>query len=281
MYKALSIYLLFSISSCVCISKSVPRRLYQPVAALGFSFSCWEARSGGDFFEHACVWPGAQQARWGSWWALLPTLCLCSRPSGQNVRTAQEAVQPVRHLQGGQDCRCGVVKGMVVVYVAYPAPSLGCCRLGFRRSLRPSACRRVAVVSVKWFAVISELSIVACKHTSREPFWPSSPPGLFSPLNAPVVFCKPHKSQVVFLCLSVKDFHSQCSFLEWNVAPPPLSPKIYPAEKGMVDPPLPLFFVYIWKVSFLLFGCEFCQKIGQSKSRQQLLATCPSVPLLI
>lgn len=123
MHKALAIYLLFSISSCVCISKSVPRRLYQPVAALGFSFSCWEARSGGDFSEHACVWPGAPQALWGSWWALLPALCLCSQPFGQNVRAAQEAVQPVWHLQGGQDCRCGVVKGMVVVYVAYPVPS--------------------------------------------------------------------------------------------------------------------------------------------------------------
>lgn len=266
MYKALSIYLLFSISSCVCISKSVPRRLYQPVAALGFSFSCWEARSGGDFFEHACVWPGAQQARWGSWWALLPTLCLCSRPSGQNVRTAQEAVQPVRHLQGGQDCRCGVVKGMVVVYVAYPAPSLGCCRLGFRRSLRPSACRRVAVVSVKWFAVISELSIVACKHTSREPFWPSSPPGLFSPLNAPVVFCKPHKSQVVFLCLSVKDFHSQCSFLEWNVAPHPFPQRYILLKKAWwILPCLCFLFIFERCRSYCL-GVNFVRRLVRARA---------------
>lgn len=47
MYKALFKYFLFAISSCVaCISESVPRRLYQPVAALGFSSSCWEARTG-------------------------------------------------------------------------------------------------------------------------------------------------------------------------------------------------------------------------------------------
>lgn len=47
MYKALFRYLLFAISSCVaCISKSVPRRLYQLVAALGFSFSSWEAWAG-------------------------------------------------------------------------------------------------------------------------------------------------------------------------------------------------------------------------------------------
>lgn len=41
MYKALFKYLLFTIRSYVaCISKSVLRRLYQTVAALGFSFSC-------------------------------------------------------------------------------------------------------------------------------------------------------------------------------------------------------------------------------------------------
>lgn len=191
------------------------------------------------------MWPGAQQARWGSWWALLPTLCLCSRPSGQNVRTAQEAVQPVRHLQGGQDCRCGVVKGMVVVYVAYPAPSLGCCRLGFRRSLRPSACRRLAVVSVKWFAVISELSIVACKHTSREPFWPSSPPRSFLPIKHSC--CILQTSQVTggFSVPFCQGFSFPVFIFGVKCGPPPLSPKIHPAEKGMVDPPLPLFFVYI------------------------------------
>lgn len=47
MYEALFKYLLFAISSCVaCISKPVPRRLYQLVAALGFSFSCYEAQTG-------------------------------------------------------------------------------------------------------------------------------------------------------------------------------------------------------------------------------------------
>lgn len=54
----------------------------------------------------------------GSWWALL----LCSQLFGQNVRTPQEAIQPVRHFQGGQDCRCCVVKGMMFVYIYLWAP---------------------------------------------------------------------------------------------------------------------------------------------------------------
>lgn len=49
----------------------------------------------------------------GSWWALL----LHSQLFGQNVRTPQEAIQPVRHFQGGQDCRCCVVKGMMFVCI--------------------------------------------------------------------------------------------------------------------------------------------------------------------
>lgn len=64
-----------------------------------------------------CSWPRSAQ---GSWWALLLRFQLC----GQNVRTPQEAIQPVRHLQGGQDCRCCVVKGMMFVntylWVSFP-----------------------------------------------------------------------------------------------------------------------------------------------------------------
>lgn len=54
----------------------------------------------------------------GSWWALL----LRSRLFGQNVRTPQEAIQPVRHFQGGQDCRCCAVKGMMFMYTYLRVP---------------------------------------------------------------------------------------------------------------------------------------------------------------
>lgn len=166
MYKALFKYFLFAISSCVaCISESVPRRLYQPVAALGFSSSCWEARTGwcaetrGLLWAHVrdleCSWP--RSAR-GSWWALL----LRSWLSGQNVRTSQEAVQPVRHFQGGQDCRCCVVKGMMfacaflrvpfpnglVCSLLYLSPELGGAERGNRwKSSCPSAWRWLWVLS--------------------------------------------------------------------------------------------------------------------------------------
>lgn len=124
MSKALFKYLLFAVSSCVaCTSKSALRRLYQPVAALGFSLSCQEARAGWDTgtplstyvrgLERAWPW-----SAWGSWWALLLHSCL----SGQNVRTPQEAIQLVRHFQGGQDCRCCVVKGMIFVYASLQVP---------------------------------------------------------------------------------------------------------------------------------------------------------------
>lgn len=61
------------------------------------------------------TWP---RSAWGSWWALL----LRSQLFGQNVRTPQEAIQPVRHFQGGQDCRCCVVKGMMFGYTYLRVP---------------------------------------------------------------------------------------------------------------------------------------------------------------
>lgn len=123
MYKAVFKYLLFAISSCIaCKSKSVPRRRYQPGAALGFSFSCWEAQTGWCAETRGLLWAQMWElwgcSAQGSWWALL----LRSRLFGQNVRTPQEAIQPVRHLQGGQDCRCCVVKGMMFVYIYLPFP---------------------------------------------------------------------------------------------------------------------------------------------------------------
>lgn len=67
MYKALFKYLLFAISSCVaCVSESVPRRLYQLVAALGFSFSSEEARRGRCAGTRGLLWA----RMWEVWSAL-------------------------------------------------------------------------------------------------------------------------------------------------------------------------------------------------------------------
>lgn len=40
--------------------------------------------------------------------------CLLASASGQHVRAAQEALQPVRHLQSGQDCGRGAAEGKAV-----------------------------------------------------------------------------------------------------------------------------------------------------------------------
>lgn len=119
MYKAVFKYLLCAISSCIaCISKSVPRRLLSAGRSAGiFVFLlrssgrlvCWDT---GTPLSTDVRGLGPWSAQ-GSWWALL----LRSRLFGQNVRTPQEAIQPVRHFQGGQDCRCCVVEGMMFVYI--------------------------------------------------------------------------------------------------------------------------------------------------------------------
>lgn len=134
------------------------------------------------------TWP---RSAWGSWWALL----LRSRLFGQNVRTPQEAIQPVRHFQGGQDCRCCVVKGMMFGYtylrVPFPISNGSICSLLYlcpqldgaergnrQKSSCPSAWRWLWVRSNHFMPNYLCNQIISCgmqsDTLSESSLWPSS-----------------------------------------------------------------------------------------------------------
>ena len=237
------------------------------------------------------AWPWSAQ---GSWWALL----LRSRLFGQNVWTPQEAIQPVRHLQGGQDCRCGVVKGMMFVYASlwvpfptsdgsvcsplYPSPRLDGAE-GWNRwkSSCPSAWRWLWVPSNHFMpnSIIPATRSPpgACNQILFRRARSGHPPHPL-PLNGPLLFCNLCCLQVGFLHKVPfgKGFYFPviASGIDMHTSPERC---ILPRKEQRV-----LLSICVWRVllSVILFGCEFCLKMGWSKSQEWLLANCPSVFLL-
>lgn len=219
----------------------------------------------------------------GSWWALL----LCSQLFGQNVRTPQEAIQPVRHFQGGQDCRCCVVKGMMFVYIYFwvpvplsrrsvcsllcSCPSGWCSGEGQVKELLPFSMEVVLSLINPYHIIIISLSLQLNNHSLGE---------LLGHLPCPLPLNSPwFEIPGGLFVWGEKGFHFQCLLfdIEWHMFPK----RCILPKKGMVDPPLPLFFVCVRRVAVsLVVWVWFCLRMGWSKNQEWLLANCPSVFLL-
>lgn len=206
----------------------------------------------------------------GSWWALL----LRSWLLGQNVRTPQEAIQPLRHFQGGQDCRCCVAKGMMFVCIYYSLPYLQGINLFFAVLLSLRVMQRGGTggraLAFQHGDDFKCYQTILCQILSslqvdnllwhalfgRAP-WPSSLP---SALKQSLVW----NPRWVF-CVRGKGF--PFPVLAFEVERHMFPKRCILPKKGMVDPPLPLVFVCIRRVAVsLVVWVWFCLRMGWQES---------------
>lgn len=292
MYKTVFKYLLFAISSCIaCKSKSVPRRLYQPGAALGFSFSCWEAQAGWCAETRGLLWA----RMWELWGCGQPRVHggLCFSVPGFLDKMYE------RHKRRYSLCDISKVDRTVDVVLlkvwclyaficGFPSLSPGdwsvlCCICVPSGMMQRGGTGRSTLAlqhggSFECYQTISCLILLSLQLDNllwhavfgRAPWLSSLPSALKQSLvwNFRWVFCVRWKG----FPFPVLAFEAERHVLPKRCILP---------KKGTEDPPLPLFFVCIrmFAVSLVVW-VWFCLRMGWSKNQEWLLANCPSVFLL-